>query len=38
MQDYLIKEGDFLNDAHFEAAPDDKKVTLIVGSKGIGCR
>jgi len=35
--DYLIKEGDFLNDAHFEAAPDDKKVTLIVGSKGIGC-
>ena len=38
MQGYLIQEEDFLDDAHFEAAPDDKKLTLIVGSKGIGCR
>ncbi|XP_068760689.1 harmonin-like [Montipora capricornis] len=35
--DYLIKEGDFLDDSRFEPAPDDKKVTLIVGTKGIGC-
>jgi len=35
--DYLIKEGDFLDEARFEPAPDDKQVTLIVGPKGIGC-
>ena len=38
LQDYLIKEGDFLDEALFQPAPDDKQVTLIVGPKGIGCR
>ncbi|XP_078348557.1 harmonin-like isoform X2 [Oculina patagonica] len=35
--DYLIKEGDFVDEPRFEPAPDDKQVTLVVGPKGIGC-
>jgi len=35
--DYLIKEGDFVDEPRFEPAPDDKRVTLVVGPKGIGC-
>lgn len=35
--DYLIKEGDFIDEPRFVAVPDDKQVTLVVGPKGIGC-
>ncbi|KAJ7390926.1 Harmonin [Desmophyllum pertusum] len=35
--DYLIKEGDFIDEPRFVADPDDKQVALVVGPKGIGC-